>query len=405
MMQLVRLAARNVRRNRWRSALSALALVIGVAQMIFGQSLISGVLSGIIQDAVKTKLGAIQIYRRGYLDAEQDPLRLDLPDDPALAARMRAVPGVRAVTRRIQLEGMLSNGSIQAMFVATAIDAATEYEVCPQRKRLVAPGSSPLAPGDTTGILIGGALSEGLAASRGATLIVSSASAAGSTNALDVSVAGILPESGGYFENKAGALLPLALTQSLLRMPGRVTEYVLDVEDLQAVEGVGSALRTTLGPDYDVRTWRDRPQIRQMVQSMGVVQGFIGFLLAVLVTSVIVNTMLMNIYERVPEIGTMMALGVRRRAVMGLFLYESGVIGLLGSTVGVGLGLLFVRLGGVGFHMPATAVAGELTIYPIASPPFVLGTFIAGVLLAILAALYPARQAAHMNPVDALRAA
>ncbi len=404
MMPLVRLAARNVTRNKWRSALSALALVIGVAQMIFGQSLISGVLRGIIEDAVKTKLGAIQIYRRGYLDAEQDPLRFQLPDDPALIAAMRTVPGVRAVTRRIQLEGMLSNGSIAAMFVATAIDPATEYDVCPGRKALVAPGSSPLSSADPSGILLGGALAEGLGAGAGATLVASAASVAGATNALDVSVVGRLPESGGYFENKAAALLPLSLTQSLLRMPGQVTEYVLDVEDLQAVDSVAQALRGRLGPDYDVRSWRDRPQIRQMVKTMAVVQGFIGFLLAVLVVSVIANTMLMNIYERVPEIGTMMALGVRRRAILGLFLYESALIGGLGALTGVALGLVFVRLGGIGFHMPATAVAGELTIYPVLSYAFVAETFVAGVVIAAAAALYPARQAAQLRPVEALRA-
>lgn len=403
MTRLLRLSARNVLRNKWRSALSALALLIGVAQMIFGQSLINGVLSGIVTDAVRTKLGAIQIYRHGYLDAEQDPLRFDLPDDPALAARLRAVAGVRAVTRRIQLEGMLSNGSIQAMFVATAIDPSSEYQVCPQRQKLVAPGSRPLAATDPAGLLIGSALGEGLAAQPGTTLIASATSGGGSLNALDVSVVGFLPESGGYFENKAGALLPLALTQSLLRMPGRVTEYVLDVDDLQAVDSVANSLRQKLGPDYDVRTWRDRPQIRQMVQSLGVVQGFIGFLLSVLVISVIANTVLMNIYERVPEIGTMMALGVRRRQILGLFLCESGLIGVLGGLAGIALGLLFVRLGGVGFHMPATAVAGELTIYPLISLRFVVWTFAAAVVVAVLAALYPARKAAALRPVDALR--
>ena len=103
MMALVRLLAlgvRNLRRNRGRSAITSASLLVGVAMMIFGQGLLNGVQRGVVEDAVLSKIGAIQIYRAGYLEAEQDLLSFDLPDDPALIARLRSVPGVRAVSRR-----------------------------------------------------------------------------------------------------------------------------------------------------------------------------------------------------------------------------------------------------------------------------------------------------------------
>ena len=99
MMRLLRLAARSLLRNKGRSAISALVILIGVSQMIYGRAGTNGVVTALIEDLVQSKIGAVQIYRTGFLDAEQDPLRFDMPDDDALIARLRAVPGVRAVSR------------------------------------------------------------------------------------------------------------------------------------------------------------------------------------------------------------------------------------------------------------------------------------------------------------------
>lgn len=406
MMALVRLLAlgvRNLRRNRGRSAITSASLLVGVAMMIFGQGLLNGVQRGVVEDAVLSKIGAIQIYRAGYLEAEQDLLSFDLPDDPALIARLRSVPGVRAVSRRLAFDGMLSNGSISALFVATAIDPRSEYDVCPRRRGQVAAGSTPLSLGDANGALLGQVLADGLGSKKGATLYASATTKNGAPNAIDITVHGHLSDGNGVFENKAGAVLPLALAQDLLRMPGRVTEYALDVDDLERVDDVAAALRTSLGDGYQIKTWRDRPQIRNFVQTMGVIMGFVAFLLSILVISVIVNTMLMSIYERVGEIGTMLALGVRRWQVLMLFLIESAALGLLGALCGALLGLVLLRLTQGGIAMPATALSGTLRIVPFISGTYVIGSIVTATVGAIAAALYPAWTAARMKPVDALR--
>ena len=94
----------------------------------------------------------------------------------SVAARIAAMPGVRAVSRRILFEGMLGNGHIQTVFVATAIDPQHEYQVCPRRRSQVAPGSAPLQPGGdhAADILIGQALADGLGETVGSTVFASS---------------------------------------------------------------------------------------------------------------------------------------------------------------------------------------------------------------------------------------
>ena len=103
---------------------------------------------------------------------------------------------------------------------------------------------------------------------------------------------------------------------------------------------------------------------------MGIVMFFIGFILAILAGSAIVNTVLMSVYERVREIGTMLALGVRRYEILGLFLIESALLGVVGSTGGAAAGLALMQIGAGGIRFPASSVSGVLIIYPQVSPSF-----------------------------------
>ena len=395
------LAVRNLLRNRWRSALPAVALTVGVALVVFLQAFIDGFVRSLVQDAVQARMGAIQVHKKGYLDAQQDVLTLDLPDDPAVVARLRAVPGVKAVTRRIDFDGMVSNGAVSTMFVATAIDPASEYDVCPLRRTEVAAGSPPLGVEHPGGVLMDGALVESLGGGIGTTVIVSSATQAGAANALDVTVVGLLPEKDPT--HRRSAVVPLALAQTLLGMPGRVTQYVLDVADLETVEDVAARVRVTLGADHEVRTWRDVRAIVDTTERVGGVMFFIVFILSLLVVSGIVNTVLMSVQERIREIGTMMAMGLRRRGVLLLFLLESTVLGLLSAGAGAVVGLGLVQVWADGIRFPATNITGVMVVVPRADVALVGGAILLACLVAMLAALYPAWKASRLNPVDALR--
>lgn len=404
MGRLIGIALRNVLRNKWRSAVSMIALFIGVGAVVFLQGFTNGFLKAMIEDAVFAKVGAIQIHRTGYVDAEQDPLKLDLADDPALVAKLRAIPGVRAVSRRIAFDGQMTNGSISSMFMATAIDPKTEYEVCPRRREQVAKDSTPLDGKLPNEVLMGDAFAEGLDAKKGATLTITSATQSGASNALDVTVHGMLPV-GQIVESKRGVLVTLALAQDLLRMEGRVTEYVLNVEDLDRVEETADLVRKALGDGYQLNTWRDLPQIHDAMQRMKYVMGFIIIVLALLVASGIVNTVMMSVYERVREIGTMLAVGVRRIQVLWLFLVEAAALGLLGAVPGAAIGwtVLHQFSKGGGIHFPGPGGAAGFIITPFVSVNFIVDAIVLAIIGALMAALYPSWKASRLSPVEALR--
>jgi len=402
-MRLVLLALRNLTRNKRRTLLTALAIVFGAMAIVLLQGFVNGFIRNNIEAIVMSKLGAVQVYRKGYLGSD-DPLKKSMPHDPALMARIRKVPGVVEVAPRIAFDGMVSNGAESTMFVATAIEPDLEYKVCPERPKRVAKGSTPLTQQQRGMTLIGKTLSDSLKANPGSTLVMQAAGPHASTNALDIEVSGYLPTL-NLIESKRMATVQVGFAQELLRMKGQVTEYVVGVHNLEQMNDVAQRLRTELGDDYQVTTWEDiDPATRTRVSSLGYVLIFIAVVLFLLVATGIVNTMMMSVYERVREIGTMLAVGVRRWQVTALFLLEAMALGRTSSVFGSLLGYVVVLwLGQRG--IPMRPPGGDLLwTYPHVQPSFMLIVIGFSITGAVLSALYPAYKASRLSPTDALRA-
>lgn len=402
-MRIFLLALRNLTRNKRRTLITALAVIFGVVAILALQGLANGFVLNMIEATVQSKVGAVQVFRKGYIGSD-DPLKVSMPYDPQLLARLATVPGVTGVAPRIDFDGMVSNGSESTMFMATAIDPSVEYKVCPKRETRVSPGSQPLRPGREGDALMGKTLAESLGAQKGATLVMQAAGPHASTNALDIEVSGFLP-TWNIAESKRMATVRLEFAHELLRMKGQVTEYVVGVTDLEQVDVVAARVRTALGEGYTVTTWGEMdPATKTRATTMNYVMAFIALVLFLLVATGIINTMLMSVYERVREIGTMLAVGVRRWQVMVLFLWEAIALGLLSATVGSSVGYVLVRLlegHGIKTHPPG----GDVTvIYPHVSPEFVALVIGFTLIGTMISALYPAWKAARLDPVDALRA-
>jgi len=402
-MRLLLLALRNLSRNKRRSIITALAVLFGCAAIVALQGINNGFVANLIETTVESRHGAVQVFRKGHIGSN-DPLKLSLPQDAELVRRIEAVPGVLAVAPRLSFDGMVNNGSESTMFMAMAIDPDREYKVCPKRLTRVSPGSQPLQPGKEGDALIGKTLAEALGADKGATLVMQAAGPHASTNALDVEISGFLPTQ-SVAESKRMATVRLRFAQDLLRMPNQVSQYVVGIAHLDQADAVAASLRQALGSEYDVTTWADLdPATKTRVGSVLYVMLFVAGVLFLLVATGIVNTMLMSVFERVREIGTMLALGVRRWQVTVLFLAEALFLGLFASTLGVILGYGIVA--GVfrkGFTIRPPG--GDVTtIYPHIDLSYLLLVVGFALVGTMLAALYPAWKAARLRPVDALRA-
>src|SRR5688572_20141351 len=108
-MALLKLAVRNLRRNRRRTAITLVAMVVGVTGMVALRAFINGQQEVIVENIVKGRIGALQVHKTGYVkNVLTSPLQLDMADSPELRRRLAAVPHVTAVSPRIEFGAMLS---------------------------------------------------------------------------------------------------------------------------------------------------------------------------------------------------------------------------------------------------------------------------------------------------------
>jgi putative ABC transport system permease protein len=396
-----RIAVRNVTRHRRRTLLSGAALVFGVAFAVFLGGFLNAVLDRVVLGTVEGTTGALQVHRRGFLDAEQSPLLLDMPASDALIAAMRAVENVRAVAPRINFEGLLGNGNAQRVILGLGIDPASEAIVCPRRTEIEIDGL--LAANEPAAINVGVELMRSLKLEGGSTVSLLATTQRGAQNALDAKIKGRI-DSPVPFTAKRVVTAPLALVQPLLRMQGRVTEYAIGVHDLSRLAETRAAVQAAVGPEYAVITWAERDtNAANFAFRLRALTAIVETIMLALVLTLIASAILSAIYERVREIGTLLAFGMRRRQILRMFLVEAGTLGFVcaiaGAIVGGAVTLVFGHAGIV--LQPPDAPA--ITLYPSITVLTLALPIAMSTLGAVVAALVPAYKASRLTPTEALR--
>ena len=400
MVPLLRLAVRNLARHRRRTGLILAAIALGVMAVVGVRGFLNGLQSTLIRGFAEGTVGAMQVHAEGFLRSnEAAPLKpnLDLTGD--LLQRIEAVEGVKAAAPRIMFPSMLSIGDQTAFVIAVGIDPVREKDCCPRRLDLVEQGRFLSGPSES---LVGLEVLRGLGGAVGGKAALLTGDVDGVMNAVDTDVVGQIaaPTQG----EKKLVLLSLAAAQELVRIPSHATEIAVGVHDLDRVGKVAERVRAALGPGYDVRTWDElaataRDAVDMQNRALGVVTA--AFLIVILVG--VTNALLTSVLERVREIGTLMAVGARRRQILVLFLFEAAALGVVGAVIGCAggsalVGLLAIK--GVTLSTPGASL--PQTLYPFVELDFLLRMVVMSTVGASLASLWPAWKASRLRPVEAL---
>ncbi len=430
-MTMLKIAVRNLQRNRRRTVITLAALVFGVAAMIGVKGFIRGFRGNIIENQVEGVIGAVQVHKKGYLaNVLGSPLTLDMADTPTLRAAMASVPGVTAVSPRIDFGAQFStpdrrpppdDGSdlpeadkgTATFLMVTAFDPTVERKVTPARWRWVENARGQMVEqSDSPDLVLNDDFARSLQTephAKGAPLPPVEQQFALVTADRDASLNGENVVVSGTFgsvtaNDRRVGFMGLATAQRLLRMDGRVTEYGLSLAPGAKATEVRDALEKKLGPDYEVNTWDERvPFLRDLVMMQDLVFDIVSNIFLFVVLLGIVNAMLMSVMERVREIGTMLAVGMRRRSITRLFVMEGLVLGAVGGLLGTLAGLALVFwLDHLGIKVPAPGARVPTVIHPNVEALFVLRSFMQAVVGTSLAALWPAWRASKLKPVEAL---
>ena len=177
------------------------------------------------------------------------------------------------------------------------------------------------------------------------------------------------------------------------------------VDAPKPVVGVVRSQLTKVEPPTETRTWDQiAPYYRDVIALQNNIMTVVMGMVFVLVLAGIVNTMMMSVFERKREVGTLMALGFRRRSILWLFIVEAFCLGAFSAAFGATLGLTVVRIThwtGIPFTVPAV---GVITARPVIDWPYAFTTIGVAIATALVAGIYPAYKASRLQPIEALRA-
>jgi len=404
MPPLVQIAARNVLRNRRRSLITFSAVFLALTVMVSIRGLVNGMSDSIREASILGQTGSLQIHKRGFLKSMNGAsLELDVPTDASFMAKIRSVPGVAAATPRISFGAMVNANDTTTPALFTAVDPDNEQRVCPRRFEGVSSGIT-LAKASATSGLLTPQLAAKLGLKQGMQSTILAGDRDGALNALDFSYVGAFGQSGVELPDKKVGFVPLALAQERLRMPERATEVAVSLSNTQNAEAVKPQLQAAVGSEYEVSTWREvAPWVDEAIAVFHHMLNLCAFIFLFVSLLGVVNTMLMSAFERTREIGTMMAVGVRRQQILSLFLLEAALLGLLGGVFGAAAGgSLVAYYSHYGITFRLSNVPTPFHIRPWIDPTYLFTTFSVAIAGAVLAAFWPAIQASRLRPVEAL---
>jgi putative ABC transport system permease protein len=396
------LAFRNILRQRRRSAIALAAISFSVIALILVSGFIEWIFWAMREATIKTQLGHIQIVRPGYYDAgKADPYAFLLPDtvpelEPADKHR------IKAVAPRLSFGGLISHGDATLSFLGDGVDPREQaaFELNAQ----LSAGEN-LSADDPNGIVMGKGLARNLGVDIGDRVVLLTNTVTGGVNAVEVTVRGLFTTATKSYDD-AALRLPIQTARQLLRTKGSHAWVVL-LNHTEQTDPVLEELRNKLaGENLEVIPWYELADFYNKTKVLFTkqIQG-IKVIIVIIILLSISNTMTMNVMERIGEIGTAMALGVRRMGITRLFLTEGILLGCAGGLLGLALGVPLAELiSSIGIPMPPppgmdSGYTGEILLtWKIAIEAAALA-----VCTALVASILPAWKASRMQIVDALR--
>mgnify|MGYP002628831962 CR=1 FL=1 len=412
MLNIIKMAARNLRRYLRRTLLTSALITLGVVSVLLFISVsgsFKGMMVGQITDSM---LGHLQIHRKGYLSSIDNlPLNMNLSGKQLgkITEILDRNEAIEAYSMRIKFGAMFSNYNETTNIRLNAIDPEQELKTVPLLGDRILDGEKEglLNPGE---ILVPELIAKGMKVTIGDSIVLVATNKDGSVNGQPFTVRGILESISG--PGGRDGYIRLADARTLLRMEEQeISEIAIRLTGLDQLVPVFKQLETTLSgfknkmdkPVFEVHTWEKISPFFNIARMIDLMTFFIKIMLVAIVLVSIMNVMIMAVYERINEIGTIAAIGTSPSKILALFLTEGFLLGLLGTSIGVSISLASIAIMNItqisfdfgrqtGLILTPTIAAGDV----IAVSLIVIG-------IAVLGSLQPAWKASHMDPIDALR--
>jgi putative ABC transport system permease protein len=413
MFDVLRIAWRNLRRYQRRTLLTSLLITLSVVAVLLFTAASGSFRALMVGQITDSMLGHLEIHRKGYV-ASIDNLPLNLNMTPRQAKEvedeLNKMPQVAAWSPRVKLGAMFSNFTETTNIRLNGVDPAKEAATVPLLRGRLLEGDMSHGLVEPGKILIPELLAKGMKVKVGDSVVLVATNKDGSVNGITFTVQGILEGISG--PGGRDGYINIEDARKLLRMDEpEVSEIAVRLKDPDALPKVVAQLRATLGaiknpkgqPVFEVHSWQQLSPFSTIARMIDMLDLFIKVMLIAVVLISIMNVMIMAVYERIREIGTIMAIGTQPGRVLGLFVSEGFLLGLMGTVLGtvISLGAIWMlNIYKVSFDFGRQQ---GLVLAPQIAVSDVVTVCVMVLLISVLASLQPAWKASRMDPISALR--
>lgn len=408
----LRLSARNLMRYRRRTLLTAGLITLGVVAMLLFVAAAGSFKNVMVGQITDSMLGHLQVHRKGYV-ASVDNLPLNLNIGAGMLERVKGVlaeePRIAATSVRLKLGAMFSNYTETTSMRLNGVDPEAEDAAAPGLRERIVEGdrAGPLVVRGQ--LLIPDLIARGLKVKTGDAVVLVATNRDGSVNGMNFTVRGVLEPVTG--PGGRDGYLHIDDARELLRMEAaEAMEIAIRLKDLGDLDAVQASLKERVAgllnkegkPVLELHGWPQLTPFASIAAMIDLMTVFIRAMLVAIVLVSVMNVMLMAVYERIREIGTLAAIGTPPQRILGLYVGEGLLLGLIGAAAGViiSLGVVAVlRAYPLQFPFGRSIV----TLMPTISLREIAMVAALVVAMAVLASLQPAWRASRMDPIQALR--
>ncbi len=407
MFFFLRLALGNIFKNGRNTLTILIAVFISVFAMEFTYGYMDGFKLKIINEALSA-IGHVKIYNAGYYNnLDFAPVEENVEWNKKSEEKILSMPGVVSVRPEINFGAMANSEYSNQETLVRALDpeaAGGQYE---KLKKTVVQGNFIKKPGD---LVIGIKMAALLKLKIGDSLILLTMDQYGSINAVEGRVSGFFrnynpPEEEGL------VICALPLAQKLLAMEGRVTEIMINIKDPFSAEHASADMQKALQEGVICVPWnKEQPMIKYMIESMDIAVYIMASIIVFVAGLGIINSFLMNVMSRLPEFGVLRAMGLGKSQLFMMIMAESFLEGVIGTIAGLipAIALVYYfQINPINYEAMGDMMSSfkglDSLIGTALTPGGVIVTAVTGILISVLASLYPAITAVSKKPVDILR--
>lgn len=399
---LLKIAWKNIWRNKVRSFVVITAIGLGLLAGVFGSAFVSGMMKSKIDTSIRNEISHFQIHVPKFRDEFNGRLIVENSDD--LYNELKADAAVDAVSQRVIAMGMMASSQKTTALKVVGVSPEDEAAVTLLNEQLV--DGSYFETKKKNPIVISQETAEDYGIKTNSKVVVTMQDIEGEITSGAFKVVGIFKTSNNMFD-KMNAFVRIDDMRNMYGMENGAHEIAVWLKDYETAEQKAEEYQSKY-ENLEILPWQDlQTGMRMMLEMFDTyLYIIVGIILCALLFSII-NTMLMAVLERTREIGMLMAIGMTKGRIFQMIMLETVIMSMIGSPIGLFVAWALVSYyGAAGFELPDAGyddLGFSNTIYPFldASSYWEVAMMVFG--MAVIASVYPAIKALSLKPVTAIR--